>query len=168
MAHVIEGAKKRLTAKAQRTRSAARELRGWREGKTYELRKQTARTRRAQARKSSSRDARSGSLQRMVRRCCLEVNAWSLAANETVRIGMKRGIHRLSGGLVGGRVLAGGWSNRKGHPAKEWRRWFWSAAALALNRDPKRGLAGSVGGGAGSVARARNYRLAGFRLASGA
>ena len=64
----------------------------------------------------------------MVRRYAWNVNARSLAAKETVQMGMKRGIHRLGGGFVGGRVLAGGWSNQKGRSLKNgggsvgWRR----------------------------------------------
>ena len=38
---------------------------------------------------------RSSSLQRIVRRYVWEVNAWSLAAKETIQIGVKRGIHAV-------------------------------------------------------------------------
>ena len=42
---------------------------GWREVKAYKLRQRSARNERARARESSYRDARNGSLLRMVRRC---------------------------------------------------------------------------------------------------
>ena len=63
-----DNARKRLT-----TSSSANVERGavaawWGEVKAYELEKKVARRRRVRARNSSYRDARNGSLQRMVRR----------------------------------------------------------------------------------------------------
>ena len=87
---------------------------------------------------SSYRDARSSSLQRMVRRYGLEVNAPSLAAKKTVQVRRERGIHRVKRlGEAGWCVLVGGefqrdvrwseagagcWAVQERCSAKEWRR----------------------------------------------
>ena len=63
-----ETARKRLTTPSSATAERGAVAAWWGEEKAYELRKRNARTRRAQARNSSYRDARSSSLQRMVRR----------------------------------------------------------------------------------------------------
>ena len=59
----------RLTTPSSATAERGAVAAWWSEGETYKLRKKVARRRRVRARNSSYRDARSRSLQRMVRRC---------------------------------------------------------------------------------------------------
>ena len=61
-------ARKRLTTPSSATAERGAVAAWWSEVKAYELEKKVARRRRVQARNSSYRDARSSSLQRMVRR----------------------------------------------------------------------------------------------------
>ena len=70
----------RLTTRAQRLRSAARELRGWREERGRGRRTTPRSDETATNVNRSSRDARSSSLQRIVRRYAWKVGAWSLEA----------------------------------------------------------------------------------------